>query len=326
MKSRALILGVTGQDGNYLARHLINDGYEVHGLARQTSHDNLGRIRDLLDYKLMTLHLGDVLDTGSLVRVLAEVKPHEIYNEADQDHVGYSFKTPEYSTQVTIAAVTKLFEAVRTATWCDNYQTVRVFQPVSATMFGDAEPSQTEDTPLNPLSPYACGKAAAYHLSRMYRTVYGMWISTAILYNHDSPVRNPGYFLQKVCRHALKIKATGVVEPLDLDYPDALIDIGSAYEYMRAAILINRDVTPTDYVVASGNCPSAKRWVKEVYSQCGLTQDQLVLRQGVIPSRPGPSPCLIGDVTKIGQCLGWRPKLTPRELVAWVLDGLKGEL
>jgi len=175
---RALILGIGGQDGSYLAELLLEKGYKVHGMLRRSSTDNTRNIKHFMDK--VTLHQGDLADPLSVDRIIHEVDPHELYNEADQDNVGWSRSTPGYSVDITAGAVARLFESVRRM----GFSEIKIFQPVSSTMFG--EPTtwpQTEETPLNPMSPYACAKAHAFHLAKYYREKHGVFISTAILYN-----------------------------------------------------------------------------------------------------------------------------------------------
>ena len=234
MQKRALVIGCGGQDGSFLCEILLEKGFTVHGLYRHCSYDNLRRIAHVRDR--LTLHEGDVLDAVSLHAVLAEVRPHEIYNEADIDKVSFSVKAPAVVLRVGVEAVAVLLEAVRV-----NCPEARVFQPVSATMFGDAAAPQDEETAFNPQSPYACAKVAAYHLARHYRHAHNLFISTAILYNHDSPRRGPGYLLQRIARGE---KLWGTLEDV--------VDIGYAREYMEAAWKMLQLDAPDDFVLGTG--------------------------------------------------------------------------
>ena len=234
MGKRALILGVGGQDGSYLAEILLESGYEVHGLVRHSSGNNLWRIRHLLDK--ITLHKGDICDGVRLAMLIDELAPDEIYNEADQDSVGWSGKAPGYQIEVTYKAVSTILETLR-------YMggKVRFFQPVSSTMFGDQPYPHTETTPLKPQSPYACAKAAAFLLCQHYRREHGVYVSCGILYNHDSPRRGPDYLLQRIARG----------EPLWGDL-STIVDVGYAPEYMEAAYQSLQQSESRDYVIATG--------------------------------------------------------------------------
>ena len=206
MKKRALILGITGQDGSYLSEILLAKNYEVHGMYRKSSTGNTSNIDHLLnDPKIFNisffLHRGDLLDQPSLFRIISDVKPDEIYNEADQDHVKWSFEIIGYSSDVTSSGVAKLLETVRIID-----KSIRVFQPVTSNMFGlTREDVLNEDSTLNPQSPYAIGKTFAFHTARLYRNAYGMHVSTAILFNHESPRRTTDYVTRKISRAAAKI-------------------------------------------------------------------------------------------------------------------------
>src|SRR5262249_15747513 len=225
---KALILGVTGQDGSYLAEILLEKGYEVHGMVRRSATGNTRNIEHLKDR--LTLHRGDLADSTSLYRIIRTVQPRELYNEADQDHVRWSFDTPEYSYDITGSAVGRLLEIVRQVD-----PSIRVFQPCTSNMFGNVTQwPQTEETPFRPQSPYACAKLLGLGLGRHYRETYGMFVSTAILYNHESPRRTEEYVTRKITRAAARIKA-GVQDRLSLGDLSAAIDWGYAREYMEAA-------------------------------------------------------------------------------------------
>ena len=306
---RALILGVGGQDGSYLAELLLEKGYEVHGLYRRSSVDNLWRIAGIRDK--ITLHQGDMSDPLSADRVIRKVMPDELYNEADQDHVGWSYETPGYSADITYGAVARLLDSVLEINrqWGSRIQ---VFQPLSATMFGDAPAPQNEQTPLNPLSPYACAKAAAFHLCHYYRQVHGMYVATAIFYNHDSVRRSGEYLLHQICKAA----ATGDAVVVGDDR--MWVDIGDAEEYMEAAWNIMQLPDPDDFVIASNNCMSI-----------GLICDMALYDAGrkgekyrVDPSRlrPGPKAELIGSTAKAEKAFGFNPKSDLSEFIPKLVE------
>ncbi len=263
MTKRALILGIGGQDGSYLADLLVSKGYEVHGLYRRTSVDNLWRIKHLLNK--IQLHCGDITDPNSLHRVLQDVKPHELYNEADQDHVGTSFQTPKLSMDVTAGGVLNVLESVKAC--CPD---CKVFQPTSATIFGDALPPQTESTSLNPLSPYACAKAHAYYLARYYRQVYNLHVSTSILYNHDSTRRSGDYLLHNIAKQAIAV-SSHQQSYITIGNPDMSVDIGYAPDYCEGIYKILQQSTPDDYILASGPT-TIRNLISSALEQAGVDE------------------------------------------------------
>src|SRR3989344_2041340 len=225
---KALILGITGQDGSYLAEVLLEKGYEVHGLYRKSATGNTRNIEHILDK--ITLHRGDLLDATSLYRVIQEVQPEEIYNEADQDHVGWSNDMVDFQYNVTGAAVGRILEIIKQIN-----PKIKFFQPLSSNIFGKAvEKPQTENPPFRPQSPCACGKVLAYVVSKFYRETYGMFVATAIFYNHESPRRPEEYVTRKITKAAARI-SLGLQENVELGDLSAKIDWGYAGEYMEAA-------------------------------------------------------------------------------------------
>lgn len=242
---RVLILGIGGQDGSLLADNLLaRGGYEVHGLVRRSSTGNLRNIAHLEGK--VTLHRGDLSDPLSIHKTILRADPHCVYNLADQDHVGWSDSHVGYNLDVTAGAVGRLLESVKTINGG-----IRVFQACSATMYGPREEPITEDTPLNPQSPYACAKACAYHLCRMYRQRYGIFVACGILFNHDSPRRSPDYLPQQIARQAVEV-LRGKRERIELRGPNARVDVGWAPEYVEAMRLICEAEKPDDFVVGTG--------------------------------------------------------------------------
>ena len=303
---RALILGVGGQDGSYLADVLLQAGYEVHGLYRRSSGDNLWRIKHSREQIL--LHAGDMADPVSVHRIIADVRPREIYNEADQDSVGWSRDVPGYSMDITAAAVARTLESVRQID-----PTIRFFQPCSSMMFGDAavgemqDQPQNEETRLDPQSPYACAKAAAFYLARHYRRQHNMHVSTAIFYNHDSPRRSEHYLLHKICAGATRIKL-GKQDKLALGNLDARVDVGYALHYMMAAWRIVQQDEPDDFVIGTGTAHSVAELCEEAFEQTGVAdwQSRIVLDpQYDFPNRRR---VLVADCTKAKRVLGWEPE------------------
>ncbi len=275
--TRALILGIGGQDGSYLADILLERGVEVHGLYRRSSVDNLQRIAHCRN-KLTALCVGDITDPLSVERALVATQPHEIYNVADQDHVGSSFNAPSYQIDVTAKAVMQTLETARTLN-----PDVKFFQPISATVFGDAPGPQTLETPFNPLTPYACAKAAAYYIARYYRQFHGMYVVTAILYNHDSPRRGPDYFLQKICREAVEV-SRGMRDYVEVYDPHARLDIGYAKDYMEIVVTCMQNQDAKDLLIGSGNPWTVEDYVSEALSCLDLTPTDYKVIEGGRPA------------------------------------------
>jgi len=309
---KALILGVTGQDGSYLAEILLEKGYEVHGMVRRSATGNTRNIEHLLDR--ITVHRGDLADTTSLYRIIRTVAPRELYNEADQDHVRWSFDTPEYSYDITAAAVGRLLEIVRQID-----PTIKVFQPTTSNMFGKVtEWPQTEETPFRPQSPYACAKLLAYVLARHYRETYGMFVSTAILYNHESPRRTEEYVTRKITRAAARIKA-GLQDRLLLGDLSAAVDWGYAREYMEAAWRILQQDTPDDYIISTGETHTVREWLDTAFELVGLEPDRHVsLDAGLL--RPGNPALLVGNASKAKAAFGFDPQVKFRRLIEVMLE------
>ena len=308
---KALILGIGGQDGSYLADVLLEQGAEVHGLYRHASYDNLTRITHCRDR--LTLHRGDLTDLTTLQRVIRDAAPDEIYNAADQDHVGWSAQIPLVNWDVTSKAVAGLLEVVR-----QTRPAARVYQPISSTVFGLAKHYQCEDTPLNPLSHYACCKAAAWHACRYYRQVYGLFVCCAVLYNHDSPRRKPGYLLQDLLAKARKV-TTGEAETLSVGAMDQIVDIGYAREYAEAACRMLRYDAPLDYIICSGSIWTIAGVARECLRQLGVSgAGELVVEDPGL-GNPGPVPTLAGDGRRAEQLLGWRAETKIPDLIHMLL-------
>ena len=316
---KALILGVTGQGGSYLADILLEKGYTVYGMVRRSATGNTRNIRHLLDDpdlfgKRFFVERGDLLDPTSLFRIIEAVGPDEIYNEADQDHVGWSFDMVGYSSDITGAAVGKILEIIRQVD-----PSIRFFQPCSSNMFGDTESlTQDERTPFNPQSTYAVGKITAYYFVRYYREAFGMHASTAIFYNHESPRRTTEYVTRKITCGAARI-ARGLQDKLVLGDLTAKIDWGHAREYMEAAWSIVQQPDAGDFVIATGEAHSVQEFLEEAFRLAGLDvakhvdQDQALFR----PTKTG---VLVGDASKAKAAFGFDPKIRMPGLVKAMLD------
>lgn len=316
---KALIFGVTGQDGSYLADLLLTKGYEVHGMVRRSATGNTRNIEHLirdqtLFNKRFFLCRGDLADPTSLYRIITTVRPQEIYNEADQDHVGWSYDMVGFSADITGAAVGRILEIIKQID-----TSIRYFQPCSSNMFGKTDlVPQTEDTPFNPQSVYACSKALAYYLTRYYREAFGIFASTAILYNHESPRRTEEYVTRKITKSVARI-ACGKQDRLTLGDMSAQIDWGYAREYMEAAWNMLQLDRPDDFIIATGESHSVEEFVHEAFAVVGLNAKAHVVSDASL-FRPTKTSALVGDTTKARKTFGFEPKVKFKELVKIMVD------
>lgn len=316
---KALILGVTGQDGSYLAEILLEKGYEVHGVVRRSATGNTRNIDHLIiDSKMFNcrffLHRGDLADPTSLYRIVNSIRPHEIYNEADQDHVSWSYDMVGYSVDITGTAVGRILEIIRQID-----TSIRYFQPCTSNMFGLTESvMQNEATPFNPQSPYACAKAMAFYLVRYYRNAFGIFASTAILYNHESPRRMPEYVTRKITQAVARI-VCGKQDKLILGDTSAYIDWGYAREYMEAAWQILQLDKPDDFVIATGEAHSVKEWVEKAFFVVNLKPNNYVTIDPKL-LRPTKTSALIGDIAKAKKIFGFDPKVKFEKLVNLMVE------
>ncbi|MDE0595058.1 MAG: GDP-mannose 4,6-dehydratase [Roseibacillus sp.] len=320
MKS-ALITGITGQDGSYLAEFLLEKGYEVHGIIRRSSTFNTGRIdhlyRDRHDEEVrLFLHHGDLSDGTGLARLLNEIAPDEIYNLGAQSHVRVSFDEPEYTGDVVGLGTQRLLETIRHTGLLDK---VRYYQASSSEMFGKVqEVPQTETTPFWPRSPYACAKVYGHWLTVNYRESYGMHASSGILFNHESPRRGETFVTRKITRAATRIKL-GLQDKLFLGNLDAKRDWGYAKEYVEMMWLMLQQDTPDDYVVATNETHSVREFVEETFRCLDLDWEDVV-EHDVCYERPAEVELLIGDPAKAKKKLGWEPKVKFKELVRIMVE------
>ena len=310
----ALITGITGQDGSYLAELLLEKGYTVHGIVRRTSNllrsriDHLRRDEEIYARRLF-LHYGDLSDSTTLSRIVADVQPRELYHLAGQSHVGLSFEIPESTCEEAGMATLRLLEIVRA-----QPQPIRFYHASSSEIFGDAsEIPQTESTPLRPTSPYGCAKAFATQLTRVYRESYGLFVCNGILYNHESPRRGENFVTRKIARAAARI-ARNVESELVLGNIDAERDWGRAQDYVQAMWLMLQHPTPDDYVVATGELHSVREFVEAAFAVVDLRWQKYVKHNSAF-DRPTEPAQLVGCSDKIRKTLGWNPGRTFRELV-----------
>lgn len=320
MAKKALITGITGQDGSYLAEFLIEKGYEVHGLVRRSSTLYRSRIDHLFGPSVHRtdlrheLHYGDLTDSGSIYRMIAKVRPDEIYNLAAQSHVGISFELAEYTSQVTGLGALHIFEGVREAGI-----PCRIYQAGSSEMFGKSrEVPQSETTPLNPRSPYGAAKVYAHTLAVNFREGYGMFIANGILFNHESPRRGENFVTRKVSLAAAAVKL-GLEKGVTLGNLDARRDWGYAKDYVRAMWLMLQQDQPDDYVVATGESHSVRELCEVAFQRVGLDYHEHVT---IDPHyfRPTEIDHLIGDASKARRVLGWEPHVGFRELIELMVD------
>jgi GDPmannose 4,6-dehydratase len=303
---KTIITGINGQDGSYLAEFLLSKNYEVHGTLKRNSVSENQTSRLDLVYKDVVLHYADMTDLSSLIRVIQEVKPSEIYNLAAQSHVRISFDQPIYTANVTGLGTLNLLEAVKLID-----PTIKIYQASSSEMFGnsiDSDGYQRETTPMNPVSPYGCAKVFSYNICRNYRNSYGMKIWNGILFNHESPRRGTNFVTNKVVKEAVKIKL-GLSNELRLGNLDATRDWGHAKDYVEAMWLMLQDETPDDYVCATGISHSVKELCDYTFSKLGLDYKQYV-KQDQKHFRPEELNDLKGDSSKLRKKLGWKPKYT----------------
>jgi GDPmannose 4,6-dehydratase len=310
---RALITGITGQDGSYLAELLIEKGYEVWGIIRRSSSINTERIDHLYEDPheegaRLRLVYGDLTDGSSLARILREVQPDEVYNLAAQSHVRTSFDLPEYTVDVAGLGTIRLLEAIRQAGF-----PARFYQASSSELFGNAPPPQSEATPFQPRSPYAVGKLAAYWATVNYREAYGLFACNGILFNHESPRRGETFVTRKIARAAARIYL-GRQDRLYLGNLDARRDWGFAGDYVEAMWLMLQQDGASDYVVATGQSHSVREFLDEAFGYLDLDWTQYV---EVDPryTRPTEVDHLEGDASKAREMLGWVPKVGFKELV-----------
>lgn len=308
---RALITGITGQDGSYLAEFLLSKGYDVHGLQRRASTFNTGRIDHIFDH--ITLHMGDLTDAASINRVVRLVGPNEVYNLGAQSHVRVSFDEPVYSGDADALGTMRLLDAVY-----NEAPNTRFYQASSSEMFGSAPAPQDESTPFHPRSPYGVAKLYAYWAAVNYREGHGMHASNGILFNHESPRRGETFVTRKITRAVARIKA-GLQTELVLGNLDAKRDWGYAKEYVEAMWLMLQQEKPDDYVIATGETHTVREFVEAAFMHVGLDWQQYVTF-GDKYTRPAEVDILLGDASKAKRLLDWEPKTKFEDLVKLMVD------
>ncbi|XP_063987300.1 GDP-mannose 4,6 dehydratase [Diachasmimorpha longicaudata] len=336
----ALITGITGQDGSYLAEFLLEKGYEVHGIIRRASSFNTARIQHLYAdpkshrHGKMKLHWGDMTDSSGLVKVIAAVQPTEIYNLAAQSHVMVSFELSEYTGEVDAIGTVRLLDAIRT---CGLEKKVKFYQASTSELYGgkDATYPQNEQTPFYPRSPYACAKLYSYWIVINYREAYGLYACNGILFNHESPRRGENFVTRKITRGVAKIHV-GALDVLELGNLDARRDWGHARDYVQAMWMMLQQETPEDYVIATGESHSVREfvetafrhvdinitWTGEGVNEVGSDKEtgRVLVRVNPKYFRPTEVVMLLGDSTKAKGKFGWQPTVSFPELVKDMLD------
>lgn len=323
---KALITGITGQDGSYLAEFLLEKGYEVHGIVRRASISNTARIDHLLGKNAITLHDGDLSDSSSLIRIIGEVKPDEIYNLAAQSHVQVSFDVPEYSGDVDAIGVLRVLEAVRIL---GLTKTCKIYQASTSELYGKVEEvPQNELTPFHPYSPYAVAKQYGFWITKEYREAYGMFAVNGILFNHESERRGENFVTRKITLAAGRI-ACGLQDKLQLGNLDSLRDWGYAKDYVECMWMILQHDTPEDFVIATGEQHTVRDFTQKAFAACGINlrfEGEGLSEKGIDTAtgkvlvevneawfRPTDVDNLWGDPTKAKTVLGWNPQKTSYE-------------
>jgi GDPmannose 4,6-dehydratase len=327
---RALITGITGQDGSYLAEFLLDKGYEVHGIKRRGSSLNTQRIDHLFNHPKMHLHYGDMTDSTNLIGLVDRIKPHEVYNLAAQSHVAVSFEMPEYTANADAVGTLRLLEA------CKG-KNIKFYQASTSEMFGASPPPQSETTPFYPRSPYGAAKLYAHWMVVNYREAYGMYACSGILFNHESPRRGETFVTRKIVQGLINVK-NGKQKFLYLGNLDAKRDWGHAKDYVEAMWLMLQQDEPEDFVIATGQQHSVKDFVNAVAAKLGMElawggqgktehaywNGRVVVSVSPKYYRPTDVDSLCGDATKAKEKLGWVPKISFDELVSEMVEAELG--
>ena len=313
-KKKALITGITGQDGSYLAEFLLEKGYEVYGMVRRSSVEKFERIDHLLEKKLITIVQGDLLDQYSLISVIKEIMPCEIYNLAAQSFVPTSWQQPVLTSEFTALGVTRLLEAIRLVD-----PTIRFYQASSSEMYGKVQAvPQSENTPFYPRSPYGVAKVYGHYITVNYRESYNLYACSGILFNHESPRRGLEFVTRKVTDAVARIKL-GLSKELRLGNLDAQRDWGFAGDYVRAMWMMLQQPQPDDYVIATGETHSVKKLVETAFAAVDLDWQKYVI---IDPKfiRPAEVDLLIGDPAKAKKVLGWKPEVTFEQMIQMMVE------
>ncbi|MEK7669377.1 MAG: GDP-mannose 4,6-dehydratase [Patescibacteria group bacterium] len=327
---KALITGITGQDGSYLAELLIKKGYEVHGIIRRASTFNTSRLNHLYQdphqkNKKLIMHYGDLADAENIRKIIFSVKPNEIYNMGAQSHVRVSFDIPEYTANITALGTLRVLDAIRDFEQEFNKK-IKFYQASSSEMFGSALPPQNEETPFHPRSPYGCAKVFAFHITKLYREAYGIFAVNGILFNHESPRRGETFVTRKITQGIARIKA-GLDKKIYLGNIYAKRDWGYAPEYMEAVYIMMQQKKPDDFVIGTGGSHSIKEFLEIAFKEAGLGDYKKYINIDKRYYRPTEVDNLIADISKVKKVLHWKPKTTFKDLVKIMVKAdLKNEL
>jgi len=319
MTKKALIFGVTGQDGSYLTEFLLSKDYEVHGVIRRTSTFNTGRINHIfqdphLKEARVFLHYGDLTDTGNIERLVNQIKPDEIYHLGAMSHVKVSFEMPEYTVNTDALGTLRVLEAIK-----NSGLPIKFYNAASSEMFGSSSPPQNENTPFHPRSPYACAKVFSYHITRFYREAYGVYAYNGILFNHESNRRGETFVTRKITRGIARIKA-GLDKKIYLGNLKAKRDWGFAPCYVEVMYLMLQRSKPDDYVIATGETHSVREFLEEAFKYSGLGDWKSYVEIDPRYFRPAEVEVLVGDASKAKEKLGWQPKVKFNDLVKIMID------
>jgi len=319
MNKIAIIFGITGQDGSYLAEFLLSKGYVVHGVIRRASTFNTARIDHIYedmhaDGNNLILHYGDLTDTGNIFRLVSEIRPDEIYHLGAQSHVRVSFDMPEYTANTDALGTLRILEAIR-----NTKLPIKFYMAASSEMFGSAQPPQNENTPFHPRSPYAVSKVFSYDITRLYREAYGIFACNGILFNHESMRRGETFVTKKITRGIARIKA-GLDKKLYLGNLDAKRDWGFAPCYVEAMHLILQQDKADDYVIGTGETHTVREFLEQAFLYSGLGDWKQYVEIDSKYFRPAEVDVLIADANKAKEKIGWEPKIRFNDLVKIMID------
>jgi GDPmannose 4,6-dehydratase len=319
MAKKALITGITGQDGSYLAELLLGRGYEVHGLIRRASTFNTGRVDHLykdphISNVRLYLHYGDLTDTGNIEKLVNQIKPDEIYHLGAQSHVRVSFDMPEFTANADALGTLRILEAIK-----NSGLAIKFYNAASSEMFGSSLPPQNENTVFHPRSPYAVAKVFSFHITQLYREAYGIFACNGILFNHESPRRGETFVTRKITRGIARIKA-GLDNKIYLGNLDAKRDWGYSPDYVEAMHLMLSQEKPDDYIISTGETHTVREFLEESFEYAGLGDWHQYVETDPRYLRPAEVDVLMGDATKAKEKLGWQPKIKFKELVKIMVD------
>lgn len=323
-KKKALISGITGQDGSFLAEFLLRKGYEVHGIIRRASTFNTSRVDHIyedphVDGRSFILHYGDLSDANTVRKLIQKIEPDEVYNLGAQSHVRVSFDIPEYTANVTGLGTLRVLEAIKDYAESGGKKKIKFYQASSSELFGSTPPPQSESTPFHPRSPYACAKAFAYYTTINYREAYGLFACNGILFNHESERRGETFVTRKITRGVARI-AAGLEKKLYLGNLDARRDWGYAPEYMEAAWMMLQQAKPSDYVIGTGESHSVKDFVIAAFAAAGIDNWKKYVEFDKRYLRPTEVNDLYADTSKARKILKWKPKTKFADLVKIMVE------